>query len=39
MHNGCPYTGHKALLEVVKRCSMGACFWPNMTVVAAENPM
>jgi hypothetical protein len=39
MHNACPNNDHKALLEAVNRCSMGVCFWPNMTVVAAENPM
>jgi len=39
MHNACPNADHKVVLEAVKRCSELVCFWANMTVVAAENPM
>jgi len=40
MHNARPNVDHKALLVVaVSRCSMRVCFSPNMTVVAAENPL
>jgi hypothetical protein len=39
MHNACPNFDHKALLVVANRSSMRVCFWPNMAVVAVENPM
>jgi len=39
MHNARPNIDRKALLVVVNRCSMRVCYWPNMAVVAVENPM
>jgi hypothetical protein len=39
MHNAHPKFDRKALLVVVNRRTMWVCFWPNMAVVTAENPM
>jgi hypothetical protein len=38
MQNVCPNIKCKALLVVVNRCSMRVCYWPNMSVVAVEDP-
>jgi hypothetical protein len=37
MHNACP--NFEVVLVVVNRCTMRVCFWPNMVVVAVENPI
>jgi hypothetical protein len=38
MHNARPNVDRKELFVVLNRCSMRVCFWPNMAVVAGENP-
>jgi len=38
MHNARLNVDGKALYVPVNSCSMRVCFWPDMAVVAVENP-
>jgi hypothetical protein len=39
MHNASPKVDSTTLLVAVNRCTMRDCIWPNMAVMAVENPL